>query len=59
MPELAYDLLCGGEAARKSNQPGLSIVVAVVQACLFPTCDYLSWRVVGFFRIPHAATHEG
>jgi hypothetical protein len=24
MPELAYDLLCGGEAARKSSQPGLS-----------------------------------
>jgi hypothetical protein len=34
MPELAYDLLCGGEAARKSSQPGLSIEATVVQGCL-------------------------
>jgi hypothetical protein len=50
MPELAYDLLCGGEAARKSSQPGLSIEATVVQGCLFPTCDYLPWRVTGFFE---------
>jgi len=48
MPELAYDLLCGGEAARKSSQPGISIEATARLS--FPTCDYLSWRVTGFFE---------
>jgi GTP:adenosylcobinamide-phosphate guanylyltransferase len=38
MPELADDLLCGGEGTRKSSKPGLSIAATPLCKLVFSPC---------------------